>query len=83
MKDNVVVNMDNLMGLLPENLALQVDNLMQERWDANGKALGTTVFTSLMHAYQDLAIDTQTSREWQQPDIQELILHERVVVTNI
>ena len=83
MKDKVVVNMDNLMGLLPEDLAQRVDYLMKEYWDAEGVAPGHTVFTSVVHAYQDLNIDTRTSRAWQQPDIQELLLNDRVVVTNI
>ena len=83
MKDKMIVNMDNLMGLLPDNMALQVDDLMREHWDSEGMAPGYTVFTNIMHAYQDLSIDTWSSREWQQPDIQELLLHDRVVVTNI
>jgi len=83
MKDKIVVNMDNLMGLVAENLAQRVDYLMKEYWDSEGVAPGHTVFTSVVHAYQDLSIDTQTNREWQQPDIQELLLNDRVVVTNI
>lgn len=82
MNDRIFVSMDNLMGLLPENLATQVDYLMQGLWDQNGSARGDTVFTSLIHAYQDLNMDTKASREWQLPDIHELLMNDRITVVN-
>lgn len=83
MDDKITVSMDNLMGLLPEDLAAQVDYLMKDLWDSSGRAPGHAVFTSVVHAYQDLGMDTRTSREWQQPEFNELLLNDRVVVTNI
>lgn len=79
--DNItLVNMDNLMGLLPEDLALKVDELMAGHWDEHGFSSGNKVFTTLIHAYQDLGLDTNKRREWQLPDIHGLLSSENVVV---
>lgn len=76
--NEIFVNLDNILGLLPENLAIKVDELMEDRWDHNGYAHGTVLFTEIIHAYQDLGLDTKIHREWQLPDIQDLLLVQRV-----
>jgi hypothetical protein len=78
--NDTFVNMDNIMGLLPENIALKVDELMENLWDRNGCARSSAVFTEIIHAYQDLGLDTKTHREWQLPDINDLLLEGQLYV---
>lgn len=81
MNGETFVSMDNIMGLLPEALAAKVDELMEDIWDGNGYAPSTAVFTTIVHAYQDLGLDTKTNREWMLPDINDLLVdHGRIVV---
>ena len=78
--NEVFVNMSNIMGLLPEDISVKVDELMEDCWDHNGYAMGTMVFTKIVHAYQDLGKDTNICREWEIPDINDLLTVGRIVV---
>lgn len=76
--DMKVVSVDNILGLFPEDVAVEADALMN--WDPNGLLVGYQVFFRILDAYGKLGLDPTDCPLLKLDDIVELLKNDNLYV---
>jgi hypothetical protein len=74
-----VVSVDNILGLFPEDVAVEAEGLMNGAWDPNGLLVGYQVFFRILGAYGKLGLDTDCPL-LKQDDLVELLNNDNIYV---
>lgn len=78
----MTINIDNILGCLPEDVAVKVDELLSPKWDMTGELRGRIVFDEIINAYKLLGVDGFSSFEWcEEPDVMQLYANNQVFVS--
>lgn len=78
----MVIDIDNVLGFLPEDVAMKVDELLHPKWDHTGQLRGRIVFDEIINAYRLLGVDGFSSFEWcEEADVMQLYANNQIYVS--
>lgn len=78
----MTISIDNILGYLPQDVALKVDELLLPKWDKTQELRGHIVFDEIINAYKILDKDGFASFEWcEEPDVIALYANNQVFVS--
>lgn len=75
------VCVDNILGLLPEDVAMMAEKMMSSRWDEDGKMTGGDAFLKIAGAFANLGYSMALNKDWEQDDIIGLVSNDKIFVT--